>query len=171
MPACRAALYTLKPTFGIVPANGVMALTYHSDSVGPMAKSAEDIANMMDVMVDHTKTKVPQGGYSSRLNRQWKNIRVGAVKPQDWLLGAPIVVPVEPIDKQMVNYPKLHCRQKEADILQMDGFLRAYSVLEKHAARFKHVQLISTSEATANGTKDIRNLASKIVLPTHCYFC
>lgn len=30
-----------------------------------MAKSAEDLTNLMDVLVDPSKTKVPTGGYLS----------------------------------------------------------------------------------------------------------
>lgn len=125
MPACRAALYTIKPTIGIVPGDGVMALTYHSDATGPMAKNAKDVADMLDVMVDRDKTEVPDGGYKSCLTRQWTNIRVGVVKPEEWLLGSPIVVPVEPIDAQIVYHQRLVCEKEEqADKRRWMGFAK-----------------------------------------------
>ncbi len=46
----------------------------------------------------------------------------------------------------------------------MAGWEEAYKLLEKHAARFERVELISLDEATANGTKNIMDLAGECLL-------
>ena len=52
VPASRAALYTIKPTIPIVSQEGIIPITGFCDSAGPMTKSVEDLANLMDVLVD-----------------------------------------------------------------------------------------------------------------------
>lgn len=103
MPACRAALYSIKPTIGIVPGDGCLAISLYHDTLGPMAKSARDIATLLDVMVDKDKTQIPEGGYASSLTGNWDNIRVGVIDPSEWMLGFPFVKPVQEINSQMVS--------------------------------------------------------------------
>ncbi|KAJ8128279.1 hypothetical protein O1611_g5355 [Lasiodiplodia mahajangana] len=144
MPACRASLYSIKPTIGLVPGDGCLSISLHHDTLGPMAKSARDIANLLDVIVDSTQTNVPKGGYTAALTSKWDNIRVGVLDAEEWMLGLPYVKPVKEINKQMLS-----------------GWKVAYKLLQDNAASFKRVQLISIDEATANGNKDITNLAKR----------
>lgn len=50
-PANRAALYGLKPTVGLTSRAGIIPISHTQDSPGPMARSAWDVAAMMDVIV------------------------------------------------------------------------------------------------------------------------
>ncbi|KAM5350321.1 hypothetical protein ACJ41O_006826 [Fusarium nematophilum] len=145
MPACRAALYTIKPTIGIVPGDGCLSISLHHDTLGPMAKSARGIADLLDAIVDRDATSVPDGGFAASLTGKWDNIRVGVLDPKDWMFGLPFAQPVEEINSQM-----------------MAGWDEAYKLLDKHAAGFKRISLITFAEATANGTKSILDLASTI---------
>ncbi|KAI1121267.1 amidase family protein [Nemania abortiva] len=144
MPACRAALFAIKPTIGIVPGDGCLSISLHHDILGPMAKSARDIADLLDVVVDSSHTNVPEGGYTTALTGKWDNIRVGVLDAEEWMLGLPYVKPVKQINEQMLS-----------------GWKVAYRLLEENAARFEKVQLISIDEATGNGTKNIMNLAKR----------
>ena len=47
-PAAFCGIYGLKPTFGLVPRTGVLCQSTGLDTVGPMARSIEDIALLLD---------------------------------------------------------------------------------------------------------------------------
>jgi aspartyl-tRNA(Asn)/glutamyl-tRNA(Gln) amidotransferase subunit A len=51
IPAACCAVVGLKPTFGLLPLDGVFPLAPTFDHAGPMARSAGDIARMMEVLV------------------------------------------------------------------------------------------------------------------------
>lgn len=49
-----------------------------------MAKSVEDLANLMDVLVDQSKTFIPPGGYISAVTAVWEGLKIGALDPEIW---------------------------------------------------------------------------------------
>ena len=49
-PAAMCGIFGLKPTWGLVPTTGVMPLSHSLDVVGPMTRSPEDAALLMDVL-------------------------------------------------------------------------------------------------------------------------
>jgi len=55
MPAAFCGVVGVKPTYGLVPLTGVVENTYTMDHVGPLARSVEDAAAVLDVVagVDH----------------------------------------------------------------------------------------------------------------------
>lgn len=52
MPANRAALYTMKPSIGLVSQSGIVPVSDFCDAAGPMAMSVADLANTLDAIVD-----------------------------------------------------------------------------------------------------------------------
>jgi aspartyl-tRNA(Asn)/glutamyl-tRNA(Gln) amidotransferase subunit A len=50
MPAALCGITGLKTTFGVIPGDGVFPLAPSYDSVGPMARSAEDCARLFEVL-------------------------------------------------------------------------------------------------------------------------
>jgi Asp-tRNA(Asn)/Glu-tRNA(Gln) amidotransferase A subunit family amidase len=52
MPAAHCALAGLRPTVGLVSRTGVVPLDLNRDTVGPMARSAHDMAVLLDVIVE-----------------------------------------------------------------------------------------------------------------------
>lgn len=85
MPSDRAALYAMKPTIKIIPQDGLIPVSLEADSAGPMTKSVLDLANLLDVLVDPTKTTVPEGGYKTAVTGDWGDIRIGLLEPEKWL--------------------------------------------------------------------------------------
>ena len=121
MPATRAALYGIKPTIGIVSVDGVIPISPIADAPGPMAKSAYDIAVLLDILVDSSKTSIPPGGYTTALSKSWANIRVGTLDPKVWEYPATVVTPNIYATAQMVgaclahyqdSYLLLHSEQR-----------------------------------------------------------
>lgn len=53
IPSALCGLFGIKPSWGLVPAEGVMSVGWWSvDHLGPLARCAEDLATMLSVMAD-----------------------------------------------------------------------------------------------------------------------
>ena len=52
-PAAFCGVFGMKPSHGLVPRTGVLPLSRSLDHVGPMARSVEDLALMLDAMAGH----------------------------------------------------------------------------------------------------------------------
>jgi Asp-tRNA(Asn)/Glu-tRNA(Gln) amidotransferase A subunit family amidase len=94
-PASAQSLYGVKPTFGLVPNTGNFPLAgWTRDVLGPLAKSVEDVALMLDVLAGYTpedpKTEgavVPERGYTSQFSKHaLKGKRIGLYGP-GWRTG------------------------------------------------------------------------------------
>lgn len=103
MPATRHDLYALKPTLGLISQEGVCPISWDFDLIGPIAKSAEDIAVLMDVLVDPKRSaNVPKGGYVPHLTKSFDGIRIGVLKPSEWHMPPVVVFPNAEADAQSV---------------------------------------------------------------------
>jgi len=81
-PASLCGFTGLKPTYGLVSRYGMIAFASSLDQAGPMAKSAEDCALMLDVMAgfderDSTSLNRPKEHYTRDLNMSLKGLRIG----------------------------------------------------------------------------------------------
>ena len=84
-PASLCGLTGLKPTYGVVSRYGMIAFASSLDQAGPMAKSAEDCALMMNVMAgfderDSTSLNRAKEDYMRDLNKPLQGLRVGLPK-------------------------------------------------------------------------------------------
>jgi len=83
-PSAFNGVSGLRPTFGLVPRSGAMALSWTMDKIGPMARSAEDCGLVIDVIAG-----ADPGDPSSLLEKLddtgWRDrprsYRVGVVRP------------------------------------------------------------------------------------------
>jgi aspartyl-tRNA(Asn)/glutamyl-tRNA(Gln) amidotransferase subunit A len=81
-PAAFCGITGHKPTFGLVPKCGCTPLGYSYDHIGPMARSAEDCALMLEVMAgfdasDLTSSKRPMSPSLSAMTGDLQGVRVG----------------------------------------------------------------------------------------------
>jgi len=84
-PASLCGFTGLKPTYGLVSRYGMIAFASSLDQAGPMAKSAEDCAMMMNVMAgfderDSTSLNHPKEDYTSKLTQPLTGLKVGLPK-------------------------------------------------------------------------------------------
>lgn len=103
-PATRAALYAIKPTIGLVPQHGMFPLTRLMDSAGPMAKTVKDLANLLEIMVDHEHSKVPPGTYLDAISKTWDGLKMGSVDFAQWTYNASILKPNALATAEMVKH-------------------------------------------------------------------
>lgn len=100
-PAGRAALYTLKPTIGIVESAGIVPVSHNFDAPGPMTKTPYDLALLLDVLV---REQPPgQKSYTSALTRSWTDISVATLDPEEWKFPPELLKPVREATIQIVR--------------------------------------------------------------------
>lgn len=101
-PAGRAALYTLKPTVGIIETAGIVPISHNFDAPGPMTKTPYDLALLLDVLVQEQ----PQGqkSYTSALTRSWSDISVATLDPEEWAFPPEWLKPVQEATAQIVGF-------------------------------------------------------------------
>lgn len=81
-PSTRCGTTGLRPTFGRVPRTGAMALSWTMDKLGPICRSVEDCAIVLDAIYgpDGQDNTVIDAPYHWNANLSPKNLRVGYVK-------------------------------------------------------------------------------------------
>jgi aspartyl-tRNA(Asn)/glutamyl-tRNA(Gln) amidotransferase subunit A len=81
-PAALCGLTGLKPTYGVVSRYGMIAFASSLDQGGPMAKSADDCALMLNAMAgfdtrDSTSLERPTEDYTRDLDKPLNGLRIG----------------------------------------------------------------------------------------------
>jgi aspartyl-tRNA(Asn)/glutamyl-tRNA(Gln) amidotransferase subunit A len=84
-PAAFCGITGIKPTYGRVSRYGMVAYASSLDQGGPMARSAEDCALMLNVMagqdaMDSTSSAQPIEDYTASLNHSLQGLKIGVPK-------------------------------------------------------------------------------------------
>lgn len=82
MPAALCGVTGHKPTFGLVGRSGCVPLAYSLDHVGPIARTAQDCALMLQIMAGHdpgdpSSVDGAPDGFADRLGRDLRGVRIG----------------------------------------------------------------------------------------------
>jgi aspartyl-tRNA(Asn)/glutamyl-tRNA(Gln) amidotransferase subunit A len=82
MPAAVDGVVGLKPTYGLVSRHGVVPLSWSLDHCGPLTRTVEDAALMLQAVAAHdardpASAKVPVGDYSAGLHAGVRGLRLG----------------------------------------------------------------------------------------------
>ena len=82
MPAAYCGIVGLKPTYGLVSIRGIIPLIYSLDHCGPMTKTVEDAAMMLNHMTGYDKLDVAsverlKEDYVAAMNQPVSGIRLG----------------------------------------------------------------------------------------------
>ena len=94
IPACLCGIVGLKPTYGLVSRRGVLPLSWSLDHVGPMARTVEDAALMLNAIAGHDgqdpgSLDAPVQDYTQALSEGLDGVRVG-------VLGGDYVLVLDP---------------------------------------------------------------------------
>ncbi len=84
-PAALCGITGLKPTYGRISRYGMIAFASSLDQAGPMTRTAEDAAILMNVMAGHdtkdsTSSTQPIENYKAQLNDSIKGLKIGLPK-------------------------------------------------------------------------------------------
>ena len=82
LPGTFCGVVGLKQTFGRVSQRGLLVTSFNGDHIGPMTRSVEDSAIMLQAMagpdpLDPSTVPVPVADYSARLDRGVRGLRMG----------------------------------------------------------------------------------------------
>lgn len=83
-PCTRCGATGLRPTFGFVPRTGAMALSWTMDKIGPIARSVEDCALVLNAIYgpDGHDLSVRDAAFRWDAEFDWKTLRVGYLKSE-----------------------------------------------------------------------------------------
>lgn len=131
-PAAHCGIAGLKPTYGRVSRYGMIAYASSLDQGGPMARSAEDCAILLQVMAgfdekDSTSVDLPVPDYQAGLNAELKGLKIGLPKEffGDGLNSNVAAV----IDQAIEEYIKLGATVKEVSMPNLKLAIPAYYVI------------------------------------------
>ena len=103
-PSTRCGVTGLRPTFGFVPRTGAMALSWTMDKLGPICRSVEDCALVMNSIYgpDGKDLSVRDAAFNWDAHFDWRSLRIGYV-PTAFVIPKPLdeTMPIGlPSDKQ-----------------------------------------------------------------------
>jgi Asp-tRNA(Asn)/Glu-tRNA(Gln) amidotransferase A subunit family amidase len=96
-PSTRCGVTGLRPTYGFVPKTGAMTLAWTLDKLGPICRSVEDCALVMQAIwgPDGKDNSVRPAWFQWNAEFDWKKLRIGYLKDD---FEKPWVQPVPPLD-------------------------------------------------------------------------
>jgi Asp-tRNA(Asn)/Glu-tRNA(Gln) amidotransferase A subunit family amidase len=81
-PSTRCGTTGLRPTFGLVPRTGAMALSWSMDKLGPICRSVEDCALVLSAIYgpDGMDRSVRDAAFNWDPTLDWRKLRIGYLK-------------------------------------------------------------------------------------------
>lgn len=118
-PATRCGVVGLRPTFGLVPRTGAMTLSWSLDKLGPLCRSVEDCALVMQAIwgPDGQDQSCKNAWFQWNADYDWKKLRIGYLKKD---FEEPWLQPVSPLAADATPEEKTaYERRKAAEPLQL----------------------------------------------------
>ncbi len=131
-PASFCGVVGLKPTYGRVSRYGLVAFASSFDVIGPLAHSVQDIALILEVLAGHderdsTSAEKPVPQYTSFIERDLKNLRVGIAKET---LGSGVDDEIKSaVEKQIDDLRSAGVKIEEISLPHLDYTIPAYYIL------------------------------------------
>ncbi len=131
-PASLTNLTGLKPSYGRVSRYGMIAFASSLDQGGPMARTAEDAALMLNVMAgfdprDSTSVDEPVPDYTKSLNNDIKGLRIGL--PREYFSKGLSSEVAKVIETAIAEYKKLGAQVVEVSLPNSQLAIPCYYVL------------------------------------------
>jgi Asp-tRNA(Asn)/Glu-tRNA(Gln) amidotransferase A subunit family amidase len=101
-PSSRCGCTGLRPTFGLVPRTGAMALSWSMDKLGPICRTVEDCALVLQAIYgpDGHDRSVHSAAFNWDADLEWKSLRIGYLK------AAFEPKPAQPQEQAKLDAPK-----------------------------------------------------------------
>lgn len=131
-PAALTGICGLKPTYGLVSRYGMIAFASSLDQAGPMARSAEDLGLLLNVMAGHdardsTSLQRPAEDYNRDLARPLAGLRVGL--PQEFFASGLTAGVQKAVEAAVDEYKKLGATIVDIHLPNMGLSVPVYYVL------------------------------------------
>ncbi len=190
-PAVFTGITGLKPTYGRPSRFGVVAFASSLDTPGPMARSAEDCAMVMNAMIefdpkDSTCVDLPREDFTRYLHSSVKGLRIGV--PRKWFangldselaesienvirtyesMGATIVdIDLPTVDLGVPVYYVVACAEASSNLSRYDGVRYGH-----RAAAYTDIQdMIKRSRSEGLGAEPQRRIMIGTYVLSHGYY-
>jgi len=131
-PAALTNLTGLKPSYGRVSRYGMIAFASSLDQGGPMVRTAEDAALLLNVMAgfdprDSTSVEEPVPDYTQTLNQDIKGLRIGL--PKEYFSAGLSKEVGNVIEAAIAEYKKLGAQVVEVSLPNSNLAIPCYYVL------------------------------------------
>ena len=131
-PAALCGISGLKPTYGLVSRYGMIAFASSLDQGGPMAKSSEDLALMLNVMAgfdarDSTSLQREPEDYTRNLGMTLEGLRIGL--PSEYFVREINEDVARAVDAAIGEYRKLGAKTVEVSLPNTHLSVPVYYVL------------------------------------------
>jgi aspartyl-tRNA(Asn)/glutamyl-tRNA(Gln) amidotransferase subunit A len=131
-PAALCGISGIKPTYGVVSRYGMIAFASSLDQAGPMAKSAEDLALLLNVMAgfdprDSTSLDRPSEDYTRDLVRPLGGLKIGL--PKQYFAGGVDSDVSVAIEAAIAEFRTLGCETVDIDLPSSRLSIAVYYVL------------------------------------------
>ncbi|HEY3326123.1 MAG TPA: Asp-tRNA(Asn)/Glu-tRNA(Gln) amidotransferase subunit GatA [Novimethylophilus sp.] len=131
-PASLCGLSGLKPTYGVCSRFGMIAFASSLDQAGPMAKSAEDLALMMNVMAgfdsrDSTSLERDKEDYARDLDQPLAGLKIGL--PREYFADGLDVGVAQVVQQAIDQYRKLGAQTVDISLPNTRLSIPVYYVL------------------------------------------
>ena len=139
-PASHCGIIGMKPTYGLVSRYGLVAFASSLDQIGPMGRSVEDVALLLQVVVGHdrldsTSIRVDIPDYGERISQ----------KEETWRIGVPTEYFGEGLDPEVRR-----CIEDGIESLKRSGCAVEEISLPHTELAIPVYYLIATAEASSN---------------------
>ncbi|GGM29032.1 glutamyl-tRNA(Gln) amidotransferase subunit A [Paraliobacillus quinghaiensis] len=139
-PAAFCGVVGLKPTYGLVSRFGLVAFASSLDQIGPITKSVEDNAHLLQAIAGHdpmdsTSANIEVPDYSAALKQDVKGLRIAV--PKEYLQEGVAPEVKEAVLQALKVYEDLGATWEEVSLPHSQYAVAAY-------------YLLSSSEASAN---------------------
>ncbi len=131
-PAALCGVSGLKPTYGRVSRYGMIAFASSLDQGGPMARNAEDLALLLDVMVgfdarDSTSLERPAEAFTRLLDEPLSGLRIGL--PKEYFGEGMSTEVRSTVEAGLAEYRKLGATTVDIELPASDLSIAAYYVI------------------------------------------
>jgi aspartyl-tRNA(Asn)/glutamyl-tRNA(Gln) amidotransferase subunit A len=131
-PAALCGLTGLKPTYGVVSRYGMIAFASSLDQGGPMAKSAEDCALLLNAMAgfdarDSTSLERPAEDYARDLEKPLAGLRIGL--PKEFFAEGLSADVAQAVEAAVAEYRRLGAVTVDISLPNMRLSVPAYYVI------------------------------------------
>ena len=131
-PAALCGISGLKPTYGICSRYGMIAFASSLDQAGPMARSAEDLALLLNVMAGHdardsTSLQRAKEDYARDLHKPLHGLRIGL--PKEFFAEGLSADVAQAVEAAIAEYKKLGATVVDISLPNSRLSVPAYYVL------------------------------------------
>lgn len=131
-PASCCGIVGVKPTYGRVSRFGAVAFASSLDQIGPMSKTVEDSALLLNVLAgydkkDSTSINRPVPNYLKNINKDLKGLKIGL--PKEYFIDGLDSDVKKSIDNAIAVYKNLGCEMIEISLPHTDYAVAVYYII------------------------------------------